>query len=133
MTTTKLTQKQRDELWGEVGPYSEACLIIETRILDSSVSRVFLNVEVHINPFTYTFIKQHREEFADDLMIQQLLDHSEFRGQSHGYITSAFQDEYTDDDIMKEAKLHLEYAKSTIIKMHTFVMDAILQKERKKN
>ncbi|MBU0578536.1 hypothetical protein KKE34_01495 [Patescibacteria group bacterium] len=37
----KLTQKQRDQLWGLDGPYSEAKLIIETRILDDTVSRVF--------------------------------------------------------------------------------------------
>ena len=129
----KLTKKQRDELWGEVGPYSEVCLIFETRIIDDTVSRVFLNVEVHINPFTYKLIKKHREKFADDLMIQQLLDHSEFRGKPHGYVTSAFQDEYTDDNVMEEAKQHLEYAKSTIIKMHEFVLSVILARERKTN
>ncbi|SRR5258706_4833588 len=129
----KLTRKKRDELWGEDGPYSEAWLIVETRILDESVSRIFLNVEVHINPFTYKFIMQHREKFVDDPMIQQLLDHSEFRDQSHGYITSAFLDEYTDDRVMEDAQRHLEYAKSTIIKMHKFVLNAILEKERKTN
>lgn len=129
----KLTRKKRDELWGEDGPYSEAWLIVETRILDESVSRIFLNVEVHINPFTYKFIMQHREKFVDDPMIQQLLDHSEFRGQAHGYVTSAFLDEYTDDNVMEEAQQHLEYAKSTIIEMHKFVLNAILEKERKTN
>jgi len=129
----KLSQKQRDELWGEDGPYSEAHLILETRILDDSVSRIFLSVEVNINPFTYKFIKQYREKFADDPMIQQLLDHSEYRGQSFGYVTSAFHHEYTDDDVMSEAKEHLEYAKSTIIKMHKFVLNAIFEKKRNKN
>jgi len=54
-------------------------------------------------------------------MIQQLLDHSEFRGQSHGYVSYAFQDEYTNKNVIKKAKEHLEYAKATIIKMHKFV------------
>jgi hypothetical protein len=129
----KLTHKQRDQLWGEDGPYSEAWMVFETRILDDSVSRVFLNVEVHINPFTYRFIKKHREVFAGDPMVQQLLDHSKFRGQSHGYVTSAFLDEYTDDSVMEEAKQHLEYAKSTIIKMHKYVLETIHESETKTN
>lgn len=129
----KLTHKQRDQLWGEDGPYSEACLIFETRILDDRVSRIFINVEVHINPFTYELIKKHRDIFANDSMIQQLLDHSEFRGQSHGYITSAFLNEYTDESVMEEAKHHLEYAKNTIIKMHKFVLKTIFKKEEKVN
>src|SRR5258708_7863567 len=68
----KLTLKQRDQLWGENGPYSEACLILETRILDDFVSRIFINVEIHINPFTYKIIKKHRKVFIDDPLIQQL-------------------------------------------------------------
>jgi hypothetical protein len=52
-----LTDKQIAELWGGDGPYSEAKFIIESRILDDSVSRVFLRVEVNINPFTYRIIK----------------------------------------------------------------------------
>lgn len=46
----KLTKKDTDKLWGEEGPYSEARLIVETRILDDRVSRIFLVVEVSINP-----------------------------------------------------------------------------------
>lgn len=129
----KLTQKQRDKLWGGDGPYSEAWLIIESRILDDYVSRVFIMVEVHINPFTYELIKLHRNLFADDIIIQQLLDHSEFRGQPHGYITCAFQNEYTDEDVMKDAQEHLRYAKATIIKMHKFVLDKIHSDPEKNN
>lgn len=100
----KLTQKKKEELWGETGPYSEAWLVTETRILDDSVSRIFIAVEVHINPFTFKLIQQNQEQFADDPMIQQLLDHSEFRGQSYGYVSCAFLDEYTDETVMNEAK-----------------------------
>jgi len=71
----KLSQKQLDKLWGEDGPYSEADLSIQTRILDDRVSRVFINVEVKINPFTFEFIKKHRDKFKDNQIIQQLLDH----------------------------------------------------------
>ncbi|HZE87494.1 MAG TPA: hypothetical protein VE090_04810 [Methylomirabilota bacterium] len=129
----KLTQKQREKLWGEDGPYSEAWLIFETRILDDSVSRVFINVEVHLNPFTYETIKKNRKLFADDPLIQQVLDHSDYRGQPHGYVTCAFLTEYTDDSVMEEAKSHLEYAKSTIIKMHKFVLASINTDRRKRN
>lgn len=129
----KLTQKQRDKLWGEDGPYSEAWLIFETRILDASVSRIFIIVEVHINPFTYEIVKKNRKLFADDPMIQQLLDHAEYRGQTHGYVAYAYQNEYTDEDIMKEAKDHLEYSKSTIIKMHKFILQVISENNKNKN
>jgi len=128
----KLTRQKQDKLWGETGPYSEAWLVIETRILDDSVSRIFISVEVHINPFTFELIEKNREQFADDHMIQQLLDNSEFRGQSYGYVTSAFLDEYTDEKVMKEAKKHLEFAKNTIIKMHRVVLD-LLESNTKKN
>ena len=121
----KLTKKQRDQLWGDSGPYSEAQIIIESRILDDMVSRIFVYVEVHINPFTFEYIKKHRNHFADDMRIQQLLDHSEFRGQPHGYISLAFSKQYTDEQVMGQAQVQLEEAKQTIIKMHRFVMEAI--------
>jgi len=47
----KLTKKQRDQLWGESGPYSEAKIITETRILDDEVSRVFVVVEGSVKYF----------------------------------------------------------------------------------
>jgi hypothetical protein len=129
----KLTQKQREKLWGEDGPYSEAYLTFETRILDDSVSRTFVTVEVSINPFTYKLIKKNRKLFADDIMIRQVLDHSDYRGQAHGYVASVFRGEYADEDVMEEATPHLEYAKSTIIKMHKFVLTAISTDEKKRN
>ena len=69
-----LTDKQTAELWGEDGPYSEARFIIEHRILDDSVSRIFLRVEVNVNPFTYKIIKKHRKEFINDEEVQKILD-----------------------------------------------------------
>ena|SRR3989338_757046 len=124
----KLTRKDMDKLWGEEGPYSEAQLIIETRILDDRVSRIFIIVEMYINPFTFEMIHKNRKLFTSDPLIQQLLNHSEFRGQSFGYVSCAFEEEYTGSEVMKRAKQNLEYSKKTIIKMHKFVMS--LLKER---
>ena len=119
----EISERQKDELWGESGPYSQANLTIETRILDDRVSRVFLVVEVEINPLTYKVVKKHRGEFEDDMMIQQLLDHSEYRGQEFRYVSCSFQAEYRDENVMEEAKKSLEYSKKTIIKMHKFIID----------
>jgi len=90
----KLGQKERDKLWGTDGPYSEVQLIVETRILDDYVSRIFVCVEVHINPFTFEMIKKNRKLFDDDPLIIEFLDHSEYRGQPFGYVTCAYQQEY---------------------------------------
>lgn len=116
-----LTKKEKDALWNETGPYSQASLIIQSRILDDRVSRVFLEVEVAINPYTFEFVRKHREEFIDDEMVQQLLDHSDFRGQPHGYVSCAYSKEYS-QDLLEEANVHLGYAEKTIIKMHKFVI-----------
>lgn len=118
-----LSKKQRDKIWGEEGPYSEAKLIFCNRILDDSISRVFIDVEVAINPLTFEIIKKHREEFADDEMVQQLLDHSEFRGQHHGYISCSFSAQHSGRKTIKEANKHLKYAEDTIIRMHKWVMN----------
>lgn len=121
----KLTQKQVDKLWGESGPYSQANLIIQTRILDDSISRVFLVVEADINPFTFETIQKYREKFSDDQKILQLLDHAEYRGQEFGYVTSAFEAEYKNEGVMREAQERYKYTIETLIKMHKFTMDLI--------
>lgn len=123
-----LSQKQIDKLWGETGPYSQANLIIQTRILDDSVSRVFLVVEADINPLTYELINEHRFQFADDLKILRLLDHAEYRGQDFGYVVSAFEAEYKNESVMREAQERLKYTVETLIKMHKFVMNLIQTK-----
>lgn len=121
----KITKKQRDKLWGETGPYSQANLTIQTRILDDKISRVFLVVEADINPLTYEIVKQNRSQFKNDIMIQQLLDHAEYRGQQFGYVVSAFEEEFTDKSVWSEAQQRLEYTKDNLIKMHKFVMDLL--------
>jgi len=121
----KITIEQQDKLWGETGPYSQANLIIQTRILDDKVSRVFLVVEVEINPFTFEVIQKNRSKFSNDQKILQLLDYSEYRGQEFGYVSSAFEAIYNNEAVMREAQERLKYAIETIIKMHRFVIDLI--------
>lgn len=119
----KLSQKQIDKLWGEDGPYSEADLSIQTRILDDRVSRIFINVEVKINPFSFELVEKHRHNFKSNLMIQQLLDHAEYRGPAMGYVAMAFEEEFVNKEVMEKAHQHLDYVRKTIIIMHEFVMD----------
>ena len=60
----KLTQKDKDKLWGDSGPYTEVKLIFETRILDDKVSRIFILVEVYINPLTFEIIKKKTDRIS---------------------------------------------------------------------
>ncbi|MDP3245140.1 MAG: hypothetical protein Q8M83_05810 [bacterium] len=119
----KLTPKQIDKLWGESGPYSQANLTIQTRILDDKISRTFLVVEADINPLTYELVKKHQAQFTDDQKILQLLNHAEYRGHEFGYVTSAFEAEYKNESVMREAQERLEFTIETLIKMHEFVMN----------
>jgi hypothetical protein len=124
----KLTEKQIAELWGEDGPYSEARFIIEHRILDDSVSRIFLRVEVNINPFTFKIIKKYRKEFINDEMVQKLLNHSHYLGFKDGYIAIPFEGKFLaedDGEIIKEARQILEETKQAVIRMHKYVIKII--------
>jgi len=124
--TNNLSQKQIDRLWGEDGPYSQANLRKEVRILDDRVSRTFLIVEADINPTTtYEIVRKNRDkkEFRDDQKIQQLLNYSENREPYSGYVSMAFEREYTDESAVYIAETALEDVQKTIIKMHKFVMD----------
>ena len=119
----KLTKQQTQEIWGEDGPYSQVQMIVETRILDDSVSRVFVNVDAQINPLTYKIIKQNVDNFKDDEKILQLFDHAQFHGKSYGYVATAFSEELTGPDVLKRAQFAADRAKDVIIKMHKFVME----------
>ncbi len=123
----KLNKKSSDKLWGETGPYSQVNLIMQERILDDKVSRVFAIVEVEINPLTFEIIKQNRKAdiFKNDIKIQQLLDTAEYRGIAFGYVSSAYEKQLTGPEIMKEAEKSLDYTRKTVIKMHKFVMDLL--------
>lgn len=121
----KLTKNQREKLWGETGPYSEVHLTRETRILDDRVSRIFISVNVHVNPLTYELIRKNRDQFEDDLRIQQLIDHSEYWSLKDGYVSCAFLKEFTDEEVIKQAELAVEYSKQTIIKIHKFMLELL--------
>ncbi|MFH1653978.1 MAG: hypothetical protein ABIE74_07960 [Pseudomonadota bacterium] len=118
----RITRKQSDELWGEDGPYSQAQLIEEERILDDSISRVFVIVSVNINPFTFKYVKKHRKKFANNHIIQSLLDASKYQGTKDGYCCYVFHAEYVNEQVMQEARHYLKIARETIILMHKFVM-----------
>ncbi|MBU0706304.1 hypothetical protein KJ657_03440 [Patescibacteria group bacterium] len=121
----KLSKQQLFDLWGVDGPYSEANIKIQTRILDDSVSRVMVEVEANINPLTFRIVKAAKKAFTDDEHLQQLLDHAKYMGKNQGYVVSSFSKEYTDEDVMNEAKIHLKYTEKTILKMHKYAMDLL--------
>lgn len=123
-------EKDRDELWGDDGPYSEVRFIEETRILDDSVSRVFLVVEAVVNPFTFKFCLKNKKYFKDDEIILQLLEHSENRGFKDGYVSMAFCEQSAGDETFKRAVVHKQYAEEAIIRMHKFVMKELGIPER---
>jgi hypothetical protein len=123
----KLTKKQKDLLWsgGGKGPYSQANLIKQIRILDDSVSRVFLVVEAEINPTTFEIVNENRHdnEFKNDIIIQQLLDKAEYRGPQFGYVVAAFEEEYRNNEVLARAEYALKYTQESIIKMHKYIID----------
>ncbi|MCI0542364.1 hypothetical protein L0Y69_01225 [bacterium] len=118
----KLTPKDHERMWGEDGPYSQVRLCEETRILDDSVSRVFLVVEAEINPFTFEYIQKHRKQFAQDEPVLQLLDHAEYR-EKFGYVVSAGEVEMEDEDSVRFARKQADMTIQTLTRMHAFVMD----------
>lgn len=123
MVKKKQNYSDSDRLWGVDGPYSEAKLIVDSRILDDFISRVFIVVEVAINPYTFELVKSNRKKFNNDLEIQQLLDHAEFRGQAHGYVSMAFSDEFDNEEVMVRAQKRLHESEEMIIRLHKYVME----------
>jgi hypothetical protein len=119
----KLNKKDIDMLWGKTGPYSEAKIIINTRILDDSVSRVMVEVEGNINPTTFKIIKKNRKKFLDDQMICEILDTAVYQDEKFGYLIAASYEEYDGPATMALAQTRVEYMKKAIIRMHHFVMD----------
>lgn len=121
----KLSDKDKFELWGESGPYSQVNLIWQDRILDDAVSRTFITVEAEINPFTFRLIKKYRDEFKDDIMINQLINHAKYRGPKYGYVASAFEAWLNDESALDQAEIHRRYARETVIRMHKFVLEKL--------
>ncbi len=117
-------------LWagGDNSVYSQVNLKKEVRILNKRVSRTFLVVEVEINPTTFELVKKHRnsKEFKNEHAVQQLLDFAEYRGPAFGYVSYAFDYEYSGVDVLAEAEMVLENTQEVIIRMHKFVIDKYL-------
>ncbi|TSC59530.1 MAG: hypothetical protein Greene041662_439 [Candidatus Peregrinibacteria bacterium Greene0416_62] len=120
----KISDNDRDMLWGEDGPYSEAKLVLNTRILDDHVSRVMVEVEANINPTTFRIIKKNKHHFANDPVLTQLLETARYDGKHNGYLVSAGVEEWSDDPaVMKRAQERLRYMKDAIMRMHEFVIE----------
>lgn len=117
-----LAAKNFGQMWGEDGPYSQVRLSEETRILDDSVSRIFLVVEAEINPFTFEFVHEHRAEFLHDAPVLQLLDRAQNRGK-YGYVVSAGEVELHEEESRRFARAQADMATETVKRMHAFVMD----------
>ena len=131
MKRNRLSEKDRDGLWGEDGPYSQVNLIEQTRILGDGISRVFLVVEAEINPFTFEYVLAHRYEFIGDPSIQQLLDHAEYRGPQEGYLVCAGEEELIDKRSFDIAFGYREMTVKRILKMHELVIKDFGMKRNK--
>jgi len=118
----RLTKKDKENMWGGTGPYSEVNLSEQSRLMDNTISRIFLVIEAKINPFTFEFVLKNREELAGDTDVQDLLDHAEYFGPIDGYVVSGGEEELIDK---KSFELAFQYRLSvikTVLKMHEFVM-----------
>lgn len=127
----KSSKNESDDMWGGEGPYSEVNLIEQTRILDEGISRMFLEVEARINPFTFEYVLKHRKKFANDQAIQQLLDHAEYRG-ADGYVVFAGEEEFINEKSLEIASSYRQMAIENVLKMHNFVIDELKIKVKKR-
>jgi hypothetical protein len=115
-------EKDRDELWGDDGPYSQVTLVEEARILDDRVSRVFMIVEATVNPFTYKLCLKNKKHFKEDEAISQFLACAENRGFKDGYVAVVFQEQFAGKKTFEKAVFYKQYAEEAVIRMHKFVM-----------
>jgi len=131
-TSRKLTSRDFERMWGDEGPYSQVRLCEETRILDDSVSRVFLVVEAEINPFTFEYIAANLKRFLDDEPIVQLIGSAENRGK-FGYVASAGEVELDGEESRRFAREQADMTIQTLIRMHAFVMEEFGLRQLKQN
>lgn len=90
-----------------------------------------VEVQGHINPTTFRLVKKHRHSaFADDIYIQDMLDHADYWGKKDGYVVAMGDEEYSDDPmVMKRAEEKLRVLKEAIMRMHDFVLDHLGSEE----
>lgn len=117
-----LTNKQKEDIWDSRGPYSEVCLIIESRILDEEVWRVWVKVNAVVNPFTFSFVKKHADEFSDDFRVQSILKWGEYNGKERGYFSKVWAAPYT-DGVIDAANDIYQQTEDALIRMHKFVIN----------
>ncbi|HBF11857.1 MAG TPA: hypothetical protein DDW49_00455 [Deltaproteobacteria bacterium] len=125
----KLTQKQMKDLWGDGGPYSEAHLSIQERILDGSVSRTFVFVQTVINPFTFRFVKKHIKDFSQDALVIHIINQGEYKNVEYGFESNVHGSEYVSQKDMNDANKILMETRKAIIRMHQFVIDCFSDKK----
>lgn len=118
----KITRSDFDAMWGGDGPYSQVNILEQSRILDDSISRVFLVVEAEINPFTFEYVKKNAKKFENDEAVLQLLKYAEYRGK-FGYVVGAGEVEIIIKGARKFAEKQRDATIETIIRMHTFVIN----------
>ncbi|HCC06082.1 TPA: hypothetical protein DEP94_01835, partial [Candidatus Nomurabacteria bacterium] len=118
----KLTNTDIENMWGGDGPYSQVSLHEQTRILDDSVSRVFLVVEAEINPFTFEYVKKNKKKFENDEAVIQLLNHAEYRGK-FGYVVGAGEVEVDIEGAREFAERQRDSTIKTLIRMHKFIIN----------
>ncbi|OGJ60448.1 hypothetical protein A3A67_02985 [Candidatus Peribacteria bacterium RIFCSPLOWO2_01_FULL_51_18] len=122
-----LSLQEQDMFWGETGPYSEAKMILNTRILDDGISRVTVEIDGNINPTTFKIVKKNKKVFAKDPVIIDLLESARYEGTDWGYhVSLGYEELRTDEDgekVMDRARNKLQILKDAIIRMHEFVLD----------
>jgi hypothetical protein len=110
-------------LWGDGGPYSESQIVINTRILDNSVSRIMVEVIGNINPTTFKIIKQNKDKFKNDQDVINILKCSVYWGKKHGYVVSLGEEDYSEEGAFARAIVKQHVLTDAIIRMHDFIGD----------
>lgn len=112
-------------LWGDFGPYSQANLVLQDRILDNFINRRFAYVELEINPYTFRLVKKHKKEFKHNSLVDHIIKRAQFRGDERGYVAGVVIREILSEEDMVEVTMVMETAQKTLIEMHEFVMDKL--------
>ena len=118
----KITLAEREMLWGEREPYSEAKITVNHRIMGDGISRVMVEVEGSINPTTFRLVKKNARAFVDDIPVLQILQTARYQGRRYGYLISAGEEEFEDALSIERAEHKVTYMQAAIIRMHVFAM-----------
>ncbi|MDA3840773.1 MAG: hypothetical protein PF572_06855 [Patescibacteria group bacterium] len=121
----KLSNKQREQLWGEDGPYSEVNLIFENRILDDKDARNYYYIKIEINPLTFDIVEKNLDDFKDDEWVMSIYESHEEREDGNGYEAYPFRTEYIEKSDYKKAQAALKESKKAVTKMHKYVMQVL--------